>query len=181
MNLDIVTKIASPIVTLLLGAAIRHYAEDRARLVSFIGHISSFKIQDKAGTVIHTHSVIVHNVGRRAAHNVRLAHSVLPPHVTIHPSVQYTIEQNPEGAQEIVIPVLVPKEQVTISYLYFPPLTWNQINSTTKSDEGFAKIITVIPVPPPRKTILFVLWVLIFIGASFVMYWLARIVTLGML
>ncbi|MDT4329593.1 hypothetical protein RPD76_06715 [Methylomonas sp. MV1] len=116
------------------------------------------------------------NAGRKAAHNVRLSHTVLPPNVTVHPPVQYTIERNPEGAGEILIPVLVAKEQVTVSYLYFPPLTWNQVNASTKSDEGFAKILNVIPMPQPSKAVLAAVWSLIFVGASFLFYWLAKLV-----
>ena len=51
----------------------------------------------------------------------------------------------PGGGQEILFPSLVPNEQVTVSYLYFPPATWDQINVGVKSDEGFAKVIRVIP------------------------------------
>ena len=99
---------------------------------------------------------------------------MLPINITVYPPVQYSIERNPEGAGEIVFPVLVPKEQVTISYLYFPPLLWNQINVNTKSDEGFAKIINVIPMPQPNKAILASVWALVFVGASFLFYWLVR-------
>jgi hypothetical protein len=117
----------------------------------------------------------VRNAGRKAAHNVRLTHGILPVHITVYPPVQYTIQRNPEGSGEIVIPVLVSKEQVTVSYLYFPPLLWNQINVNTKSDDGFAKIINVIPMPQPRKGILAAVWALVFVGASFLFYWLVRL------
>ena len=87
----------------------------------------------------------------------------------------YSIEKNPEGAGEIVVPVLVPKEQITISYLYFPPVVWNQINQNTKSDEGFAKIIDVIPMPQPSKTILAVVWILMVAGMSIIIYLLFKL------
>ena len=51
----------------------------------------------------------------------------------------------PGGGQEILFPSLVPNEQITVSYLYLPPVTWDQINLGVKSDEGFAKVIRVIP------------------------------------
>lgn len=173
---EIIAKILAPLLSLIVGAIIKHYSEARANVVSFIGHVSSFNLQDEKHTVVHTHSVVVRNAGRKAAHNVRLTHTVLPPNVTVYPPVQYTIQQNPEGASEIVIPILVPKEQVTISYFYFPPLTWNQVNASTKSDEGFAKILNVIPMPQPHKAILWLIWSLVFIGASFIFYWLVKLV-----
>lgn len=176
IDIEAIAKIAAPLISLVFGAIIKRYTEARARLVSFIGHVSSFTLQDEQRTIIHTHSIVVRNAGRKAAHNVRLAHTVLPPNITIYPAVQYTIQKNPEGASEIVIPVLVPKEQVTVSYLYFPPLTWNQVNASTKSDEGFAKILNVIPMPQPRRFIIWIVWGLVFVGASFVLYWLLRLI-----
>lgn len=178
MDLDseTISKIAAPILSGILWALIKHYLEARSKIVSFIGHASSFTIQGEHPVVIHTHAVVVRNTGRKAATNVRLTHAVLPINVTVYPPVQYTIDRNPEGAGEIVFPTLVPKEQVTVSYLYFPPLLWNQINVNTKSDEGFAKIINVIPIPQPNRIVIGCLWVLIFVGASFLIYWLVRLI-----
>ena len=176
IDADTAAKIVGPLLSLLLGAVIRHYSESRAKLVSFIGHVSSFTLQDEHHTVVHTHSVVVRNAGRKAAQNVRLSHMVLPLNVNVYPPVKHTIERNREGADEILIPVLVPKEQVTISYLYFAPLTWNQVNASTKSDEGFAEILNVIPMPQPNKGVLAAVWALLFVGASFIFYWLSKFV-----
>jgi len=38
---------------------------------------------------------------------------------------------------------LSPKEQVTIAYLYAPPLTYADINTVVKSDEGIARILPI--------------------------------------
>ena len=43
-----------------------------------------------------------------------------------------------------MIPRLVPREQIVVNYLYFPPLIWSQINTNTKCDEGFAKVVNMI-------------------------------------
>jgi hypothetical protein len=177
MNFDpeTVAKIAGPALSLIVTGLIKHYSEARSRVVSFIGHVSAFTLRGPPPTNVNTHSVVVRNIGRKAAKNVRLTHGVLPESFTVYPPIQYTIEQNPEGAREIVIPVLVPKEQITVSYLYFPPLLWNQINVNTKSDEGFAKIINVIPMPQPHKAVLAGIWALMFVGASFLFYLLVRV------
>ncbi len=173
---DSIAKVAGPLLSVIVGAIAKHYTEARSRLVSYIGHVSAFTVQTDPPMVIHTHSVIVRNTGRKAATNVRLTHGVLPPNISIYPTIQHTIQANPNGSGEIIIPMLVPKEQVTVSYLYFPPLLWNQINEATKSDEGFAKIIRVIPMPQPNRWILGGVWTLMFVGASFVFYWIARFV-----
>lgn len=173
---DVIAKCLGPVLSLVIGAIFKNYIEARSKIVSFIGHASAFTLQGASPTVIHTHSVVVRNTGRKAATNVRLTHAYLPPDITVHPPVQYSILRNPEGSAEIIFPILVPKEQVTVSYLYFPPLLWSQINSHAKSDEGFAKIINVIPMPQPNKGVIFGIWALTFIGASFLFYWLVRFI-----
>jgi len=178
MNIDIdaLAKIVGPILSLVVGALIKHYSEARSKLVSFLTHASSFTLQGQQPTVIHTHSVVVRNAGRKAASNVRLTHASLPFNVTIYPPVQHSIQRNDDGSGDILIPTLVPKEQVTISYLYFPPLTWAQIHLSTKSDEGFAKIINVIPMPQPNAIVTAGFWFLVFVGASFLFYWLVHVI-----
>lgn len=177
MNIDsdTIAKVLGPLLSLIVASIIRRYSEARSKVVTFIGHVSAFTLQDEKKTVVHTHSIVVRNTGRKAAHNVRLSHTILPPNLSILPPVQYTIERNPEGSAEIVIPVLVPKEQITISYLYFPPLVWNQVNANTKSDDGFAKIINMIPVPQLSKAVKICVGLLMFIGASFLFYWIIRV------
>lgn len=177
MTIEQIFKIISPLITLIFGAILKYYTEEKSKIISFLGHVSVFTLQDEQKTQVFAHSVIVRNAGRKAAHNVRLVHNVLPSNINIYPPVQYSVEHNPEGTGEIVIPALVPKEQVTISYLYFPPLTWDKINIFTKSDEGLAKIINVMPTPQLSKWLIFLIWFLMFIGASFLLYWLMRFIT----
>jgi hypothetical protein len=66
-DVEIIAKIASPILTLLLGAVIKHYTERRSKLVSFLGHISSFKLRDENQTPVFTHGVVVRNAGCKSA------------------------------------------------------------------------------------------------------------------
>lgn len=175
IDADVVAKVLGPLLSLIFGAVVKRYTEAKSKVVSFIGHVSAFTLQDGERTVVHTHSVVVRNAGKKAAHNVRLVHGVLPVNITIYPPIQHSIDRNPDDSGEIVIPVLVPQEQVTVSYLYFPPLLWNQINLSTKSDEGFAKIVNVIPMPQPSKTVLGAVWALMFLGASLLFYWGAHL------
>jgi hypothetical protein len=177
MNIDIelFAKLLAPVITTIIAVIAKHYSEGRARVVSFIGHISSFKLKGENPTDVYTHSVVVRNTGRKTAQNVRLGHHFLPDNLTVFPSVQYSIEYNPEGKAEIVLPRLVPKEQITISYLYFPPVTWNQIHAYTKSDEGYAEIINVIPTAQPSILVKLIVWSLMFIGTSFIVYWSVKL------
>jgi hypothetical protein len=167
---EIVIKIAVPVITLLLGKYLDRWLAKRPRLVSYLGHASAFALRGNNPGTVHTHAIVVANAGRSAANNVRVGHYVLPDHYQLTPSVPHTVERQDNGASEIVLPKLVPNEQVTISYLYFPPLLWSQIHSYTKSDEGFAKIIHVLPSPQLSKVKLTTIWSLVAIGALAVMY-----------
>jgi hypothetical protein len=176
MNIDwdLVLKIAIPLATLVLGKFLDQLFAKKTRLVSYLGHVSAFTLQNQ--TQVYTHSIVVRNVGRQTANNVRIGHHVLPADHRIHPPVPYTIQQTPGGGAEIQIPTLVPGEQVTISYLYFPPVTFTQINAYTKSDEGAARILTVFPRPQPPKWYVRSVWTLVFIGATSVLYVLALLI-----
>ena len=176
MTTDQIIKLIAPTIAVIIGAAIKYFSTHKAKLVSFIGHISTFVLQDENKSKVFAHSVIVRNTGNVAANNVRLGHNVLPEHITVFPNIKHTIERNEDSSGEIVIPVLVPKEQITISYLYFPPTTWDQINVYTKSNEGLAKILNVIPVPLPAKLFVGTIWFLVFVGSSLLLYWLMKII-----
>jgi hypothetical protein len=58
--------------------------------------------------------------------------------------VAHTIETLPDGSRDIVFPSLVPGEQLTISYLYFPPLVVDNVNAGIKCDQGFPQAISVL-------------------------------------
>ncbi len=80
-----------------------------------------------------------------------------------------------DESAEICVPVLTPGEQVTISYLYFPPLTWHGVNTYVKSDEVMGKAINVMPAAPPARALLWAVWFTVFVGASTIVYWLLRL------
>ena len=93
--------------------------------------------------VVNTHSVVIRNAGKQAATNVRLSHSFLPE-FNIFPPIKHQVEDVSNIGPDILIPTIVPGEEITISYLYFPPYTYAQINAGVKFDEGFAKQIPVL-------------------------------------
>ena len=147
MNVDwvVVATIAAPIIALFVGVWVNRRYENRPALISYYGHVSSFRHTPPGGQPlhVHTHSVVLRNAGRLSATNVRLRHGTLPG-FQIWPELAHHIEDLPSGGREIVIPTLVPGEQITISYLYFPPLTFDQVNAGIKCDQGFAQAIPVL-------------------------------------
>ncbi|MCX5698186.1 MAG: hypothetical protein NTX01_00585 [Candidatus Omnitrophica bacterium] len=169
INWNLVINIGVPLLTLFLGRYLDRVLEKRPKLISYLGHVSAFSLQDEKNTQVFTHSIVLLNTGRKTANNIRIGHNYMPK-FNIYPNVSHTVENVSGGGAEILIPKLVPKEQLTISYLYFPPVTWDKINLYTKSDEGLAKVINVIPTPLLPKWVINVLRILIFIGIVTILY-----------
>jgi len=145
MNWPLLVSVVIPILTLLGGAVLNRFLERKAKLITYLGHASVFEIHPTPGTTehVHTHSIVVNNAGGKAANNVRISHHQLPNYY-IFPAIPHRVEDVPQGGKDIVIPLMVPGQQITVSYLYTPPVTWNLINEGTRSDEGFARVQNVI-------------------------------------
>jgi hypothetical protein len=107
--------------------------------------VSSFRYTPQSGQLsqVNTHSAVLRNTGRKSATNIRLHHIFLPE-FNIWPAIVHSIETLPDGSKDIVIPTLVPSEEITISYLYFPLVVATQVNSGIKCDQGFSNQITVL-------------------------------------
>lgn len=170
---ELFAKIAAPILSLLFGALIKRYFKERSKLITFMLHASQFTVGE---VVVNTHSIILRNTGNKAASNVRVHHQNLPPNIQVYPPIHYTVERRPDQSGDIVFSALVPKEQVTISYLYYPPLFASNVNSGAKSDDGLAKIINAIPMQQPHPALLFVVGLLMFVGGSTIIYWSIQLI-----
>ena len=139
MGIEILLKLASPIVTLIIGFIINKYFQNRPKLITYLVQASEIPLKDGENTIVNTHSVVVRNDGKRTAHNVRVGHTYLPDSFSIFPKLMCDISRSEDdNSAEIIIPTLVPNEQISISYLYFPPYTWHKVNSYCKSDEMHA-------------------------------------------
>lgn len=137
-----------------------------------MSHAASVQVQPPNGAAfnVHTHAVVVRNAGRAPATNVRLSHALLPQNFSVFPSVPYTIENLQGGSADIVFPKLVPGEQVSITYLYYPPVLFSHINTNARSDEGFAKIVTVLWSPQPPKWLQRLALALMSVGVIAIVY-----------
>jgi hypothetical protein len=140
---------AARIIENFVGGLLNRIVERRPRLIAFYGHVGVFRLAPPPSappgsppTGIHTHTVVVRNDGGLPAHNVRVPHrgsfTTANIHVYVDPGINYSTQTLPGGEEEILFPLLVSKQQVTISYLYFPPITFHSINLPIRSDEGFA-------------------------------------------
>jgi hypothetical protein len=129
----LVATIAAPVLALFVGVALDRLLEQKPKVVAYFAHTSAFTIRSDLNPpqVIHTHSIVIRNVGRRSASNVRVRHVILPPNFNVYPDTEYRLQPLPEGGSEIIFPALVSGEQVSVSYLYF------LLFSSTKSTAGF--------------------------------------------
>lgn len=179
MEIDwtLVARYAAPLLALFVGAALNRLLENRPKLVTYLANAAAIQVPVPQGgpMQVHTHSVVVRNGGRKAATNLRLGHSVLPA-FSVSPPHEYKVV-DVEGGKEIVFPVLVPKEQITVAYLYFPPTVWSNVNTYTKSDEGFARVLNVLPTPQAPPWLARVAWFLLAVGAFTTLFVVGQFVT----
>lgn len=176
-----VATIASPVVGLVAGVFINRWFENRPKLIAYYGHIGSHvcRPEGQPQFPVHTHHVVLRNAGRLPATNVRLMHAEFPD-VNVFPPVQYTVEHTPGGSTDMVLPRLVPGEQITVSYLYFPPTTVNEINRGIKSDHGWASAIPVLLQRQLPKWLQRTLLVLTVIGVIVIIYLLYQFAAWGL-
>ncbi len=172
----LLANIAWPIALLIIGALINRYFERRPKLITYYGHISAFRLRTPEQPEVFTHSIVIRNAGRKSATNVTIGHNYFPRDYQIFPAIAHEVRKVPDSADEIVIPILVPQEQITISYLYWPPVTYAQINTYVKSDDGLAKVLNVIPTPQASKWLVVSAWILVALGAITAVYFLLLLV-----
>ncbi len=167
---NVVAIIASPIIALFIGAALNRFLENRPKVVSYLGHVSGIYLSEaNPPTQVNTHSVVLRNAGRKTETNIRLGHNVLPD-FQVFPDIEHEVKELPGGQKEIVIPKLIPEKQITITYLYFPPLTWGKVNTHLESDTGAIKVLNVLPTIQLPKWLIRVLWILISYGVIGLLY-----------
>lgn len=167
----LIQYIVPPIITLFIGMALDRYLERRPRLIRYLAHTAAVEITqpDSDPYVVHTHAIVVRNAGKKPAKNVRLGHQTLP-NFTVYPSIDYEMVNLPDGSIELLFPRLVPGEQLSVTYLYFQPVVWKDINTYTKSDDGFAEIIYMLPTPQSPVWLVRASWILMFIGLAAISY-----------
>jgi len=141
----VVGSVVGPMAGAVVGAFAARAFERRVRLVAYLGHASAFRIQGPPEIRLHTHQYVIRNAGKQTATNVRVGHNDVRVDYNIYPDVPFTVETLPGGTKEIVISRLLAGEQVTLSYLYYPPVVYSQVNTYIKSDQGYAKVVTVLP------------------------------------
>ena len=178
---NLLISVITPIIAGICGFFIRPLFEKKPKLIAYFGHIAAFNstLPDNRKLHIHTHSVIIRNNGALPANNIKIRHAYLPD-FKIYPPVEYSIIDLENNYKEILIPKLISKEQLTISYLYFPPIIASQIHEGIKSDEGFAKVLNVLPTPQLPKWQLRIVQTLFLIGVVATIYFVLIAIKAGL-
>ena len=95
----------------------------------------------------------------------------------------HRLERLERGSVDLVVPNLVGGSQFIVTYLYYPPLVYSQINTSTECDEGLARVLETLIAPRLPKWQRAILWMLAVLGActslyllfSSILYMLSRI------
>jgi hypothetical protein len=166
----------------IIAFALTRVFQNKPKLVAFYGHVSELVLKNPDGTefrdqtgcnvTVRSHSITIINIGKTPATEVKIVHGILPLNYTIFPPISY----NKEGT-EITIPSLAPNEQISITYLYYPPLHVSQINVFIKCTEclsipGNMQHVQVIP-----NWVKCILYALIFMGTVTSIYFLTTAIS----
>lgn len=158
----------------IIQYALKSYYEKGPRVIHYLLHasVNQVSFEGQPSFPVWSHGLVVRNVGDKPAHNVKIynAHMQGLYHFSIWPEMRFDNIELPNGGKEICVSILRPSEQITLSYLYSPPVAAIQFGHSVKHDEGLSKEIRVIPAPIPSFIQLLVYKVLAFIGLSTVIY-----------
>ena len=171
MSAEVIAIIIAPLIAAVFILIFGRWFTEKPRLLTYLSNTFAIRCKTPEGKdlQVHTHTIIVKNQGRKPAINVKLGHKLLPA-FDILPSTEYSVNQLPDGSKEILIPRIIPKQQIIVNYLYFPPLIWSQVNSYTLSDEGYAKVVNMQLSPQPSKLLIGILGLLSLMGISTIAY-----------
>jgi len=175
--MSVVTAVA-PIATVVVGYFGKRALDLKPRVVAFMASANSVVMGKglETETTINSHVLIIRNDGGLAARNVRITHDHFPPNISVYPGVEYVPFENPQGFTELQFPLLAPGQQISVSYMYFPPLIWPQINCDVYSETGRAERVALLPRPRPARWIVVLRSALMFLGGWGVIYWIAKFV-----
>ncbi|MAQ00988.1 MAG: hypothetical protein CL586_02490 [Alteromonadaceae bacterium] len=176
MDIEAIAKIGAPVLTAIVGFILKSYFEAKPKLVTYLVHSTEIPLHDGNNTKVNTHSIVVSNTGKKTANNIRIGHNLLPKSFQLFPQLTHEVTRGDNDSAEILIPTLVPGERVSISYLYWPPVVWGQIHSYCKCDETNAKYLNVAPTQQLTQFQNGILLLLMFIGATTIVYWLFLLV-----
>ncbi len=171
----------SSLAITIIGLLLTQFFQKKPKLIRFTSHISEVILKNTDGTnympehgqpvPVRSHSLVIGNIGKAPARNVRIMHGVLPNNYTISPPINHQKENN-----EISIESLAPGEFISITYLYFPPLLWSQIDLLIKCDECLSVPANMQHIHILPEWLKVILYFLLFVGAVTTVYFAIGII-----
>ena len=142
--------------------------ERKPRLIA--GTTRAAHIRVNKEQILSNHTLIVRNNGKKEAKNVQIIHLTLPELYQVLPAIPYTVEDLKDG-KAIVIPSLVPGEEITICYMY-PEYLFGNIHGVIKHNEGQAEYINILLTREYSPKALMGMKCLMLLGIITIVYWL---------
>ena len=165
------TGFIPPIISFLL----LRFASSRPKLIPYVGYVSDFSLND-GSLKVYTHGIVIKNTGSEPALNVKIGHYFLPDHIKMYPPIDYKTNKTKNGTEEIQIERIAPDEEISISYLYFPPVTYDKIHAYVLSDDGSYDIINKIPDSfRPPTSVIYVRRTLMLVGFMTIFYLIGKL------
>lgn len=199
LNTEAALSVASTAITGLLAWAWHRYSEARPKVIAYFLHSADVYVPGRVeanplagqpnnavgaatgamhppaiqhpGGVVNTHVLVIRNNGGKSATNVRLGHSTAMAY-SVWPQTNYVVR-----GTEICFPKFMPDQQISITYVYSPPLIWRDVHTYLQCDEMLVKQVQYLPAPMFGIGKRIVLLGLMFIGAVTVIYWVLRLLT----
>lgn len=185
VDVDAVIRIVSPVMVSIITVIVKNFTERKPRLIVYLksatqhpiprqsnsDNSNSAAVDEVRSAHVNTHVIIIKNIGKKTANNVRIDHEYFPESYHVFPPINHVVTKREGGSAEILIPTLVPDEDVQISYLYFPPILWTTVNAYVKCDEGKALTMNVDIYKPKSKILTTIMNIFSFIGATVFVYY----------
>lgn len=180
MDWNLVSIYSAPVISGIILFLIKKHYEDKPKLVASYIHASAVTInnpENQDSFNIGVHVLVLKNQGKLSAKNIRLGHNFLPK-FNIYPSTSYSIKSLPDETNEILIDTIVPKEQLTITYVYDLKTTnAAKVNSYIKHDDGLAETIyNVLYIKPLSLWAKILVYSTLFIGSSCIIYFIIQLI-----
>lgn len=130
-------------VATILAVLLSHWLRGRVNLITFSPNSTYFQLhpQQEGAAAVHIRSgqIMVQNLGRQSAKNVRITSVPGPPPAgyVIVPSIVHSTRVGPNNEWIVEIPFVAPKEMITLQVLNGPNI------DSVRSEDGAAKAVPV--------------------------------------
>jgi len=167
-NTEVDKALLSILIT-VASALILRTLQPKGRIRYYSPHQFTFLVPqaNQNSLLVYTRSLRIENIGRDKATGIEIHHAFPPENFSVFPSFDYTISTNPERYHILKVPSLGPKEGFWLEILQTRELP---MLVQVRSDAGQAKSANVGNFIVFPKWVYLILWALILIGLTTIVY-----------